>query len=228
MKNIFLFTLALLATLTTQAQTTSGEIRGYVTDSITNEPIAGAMVSINYKGQTKGAITDFDGLYSIKPIDPGTYSVTINFIGKPAVTLADITVGANKTRSLNYAYGANIKEIVIFSESDDIDMRESPGKISIPAKDYFTNAGGRNPGDVITTFTPGAVSIDRQPKAGNISFRGGRGDATLYIIDGVKVIGDAYVPSIAVEDMTVITGGLPASYGDTTSGVVIITTKSFR
>jgi hypothetical protein len=49
----------------------------------------------------------------------------------------------------------------------------------------------------------------------------------LYIIDGVKVTGDPQVPQRGLEEIVVITGGIPAQYGDTTSGVVIITTKSF-
>jgi hypothetical protein len=48
------------------------------------------------------------------------------------------------------------------------------------------------------------------------------------MIDGVKVIGEPQLPNQGIAEMVVITGGLPAQFGDTTSGVVLITTKSFQ
>ncbi|MPM13950.1 hypothetical protein SDC9_60310 [bioreactor metagenome] len=57
------------------------------------------------------------------------------------------------------------------------------------------------------------------------SIRGGRTDGTVMYIDGVRVRGSSSLPKSALEQVTVITGGLPANYGDATGGVVNITTK---
>ncbi|NCU32890.1 MAG: hypothetical protein EOM23_08170, partial [Candidatus Moranbacteria bacterium] len=57
------------------------------------------------------------------------------------------------------------------------------------------------------------------------SIRGGREDGTVMYIDGVRVRGSSSLPKSALEQVTVITGGLPANYGDATGGVVNITTK---
>ena len=43
-----------------------------------------------------------------------------------------------------------------------------------------------------------------------------------------KVIGEPQIPQTGIEEMMVITAGVPAQYGDTTSGVVLIQTRSFR
>ncbi len=60
----------------------------------------------------------------------------------------------------------------------------------------------------------------------NLNIRGGRGDANIYFIDGVKVQGSHNVPKSAIQQVTVITGGIPANYGDVTGGVISIETRS--
>jgi hypothetical protein len=62
----------------------------------------------------------------------------------------------------------------------------------------------------------------------DLNFSGSRSGSTLYMIDGVKVIGEPQLPNQGIAEMVVITGGLPAQFGDTTSGVVLITTKSYK
>jgi hypothetical protein len=62
---------------------------------------------------------------------------------------------------------------------------------------------------------------------GDFHVRGGRGDATAFIVDGVKSPNISGVPSLAVENLAIITGGIPAQYGDNTSGVIVVTTKDY-
>ena len=44
-------------------------------------------------------------------------------------------------------------------------------------------------------------------------------------IDGIRVIGNSSVPQSAIEQVDVILGGVPARYGDVTSGIINVTTK---
>jgi outer membrane receptor for ferrienterochelin and colicin len=63
---------------------------------------------------------------------------------------------------------------------------------------------------------------------GELYFRGSRTGAVQYNIDGVKMGANAArIPSSAIGSISVYTGGLPAKYGDTTGGVVVIETKSY-
>jgi outer membrane receptor protein involved in Fe transport len=41
------------------------------------------------------------------------------------------------------------------------------------------------------------------------------------------MFGTAEVPSQAIEQVTILSGGIPAEYGDLTGGVIIISTKNF-
>ena len=55
--------------------------------------------------------------------------------------------------------------------------------------------------------------------------RGSRENATSYYVDGIKVRGAIGVPTSGIEQITVVTGGLPAQYGDATGGIISVTTK---
>ena len=79
---------------------------------------------------------------------------------------------------------------------------------------------GRSAGSIASTV--GGVQSDAN---GNItSVRGSRDDATFYYIDGIKVRGSTNLPKSAIEEVSVMTGGVPANFGDAT-GVISITTR---
>ena len=80
---------------------------------------------------------------------------------------------------------------------------------------------GRSAASIATTV--GGVQSDAN---GNItSVRGSRGDASYYYIDGIKVRGSTSLPKSAIEEVNVMTGGVPANYGDATGGIISITTR---
>jgi len=68
-----------------------------------------------------------------------------------------------------------------------------------------------------------------QEDSGDVfQIRGSRTGATRLMVDGNYVDDFNSIPNSAIQEMQVLTGGIPAKYGDTTGGVVIITTKSYR
>lgn len=54
-----------------------------------------------------------------------------------------------------------------------------------------------------------------------ITIRGRRGDC-YYYIDGIKVRGSANLPKKSIEEVTVITGGVPVDYGDLKGSIIRI------
>jgi len=83
-------------------------------------------------------------------------------------------------------------------------------------------------GKISTIVT--SMSSDFKPAAegGGMSVRGSREGSVLYFIDGVKVRdSEVAVPASGISSVSVYSGGIPAKYGDTTSGVVIVNTKSY-
>lgn len=57
----------------------------------------------------------------------------------------------------------------------------------------------------------------------SVNVRGGRTDGNSYYVDGVRVRG-IDVPNSMVNSTQIITGGIPANYGDVTGGVISVTT----
>ena len=62
---------------------------------------------------------------------------------------------------------------------------------------------------------------------GELSFRGSRKGDMIYLIDGIKSTDVYNVPSCSISKMMVYTGGLPAKYGDTLGGAIVVETKGY-
>ena len=112
-----LVVLFIFSATTTFAQ--SGSLEGKITDKNTGEPVPFANVIANKNGnQVAGVTTNFDGEYTIKPLDPGTYDLIVSFVGYGQVTLEGIVVSSNKItfRDVQISEGIDIEEVVIKDE----------------------------------------------------------------------------------------------------------------
>jgi hypothetical protein len=79
MKRILILLLSLFAAIGGQAQ---GCLKGTVTDAKTGEPLPFVNVSVFQDGkQVHGGVTDFDGIFTIKPLAVGKYDVEIKYVG---------------------------------------------------------------------------------------------------------------------------------------------------
>ena len=136
----------------------------------------------------------------------------------------DIVVGDGKTAyiTIGLSNGEGVKldevEIVAYQEPlIDGDMK-SGGTVT---REEYQNMATKNINSVAAT-TAGVYQAD---EGSGLNVRGGRSNSTIYFVDGVKVIGGLGIPQQGVEQLTVITGGLPAQYGDATSGIISVTTR---
>ena len=69
--------------------------------------------------------------------------------------------------------------------------------------------------------------IQQQEGTNEVIIRGSRPGDAIYYIDGVKANDMSSVPGVAVQGLEAYTGGIPAKYGDTTGGVVVLETKGY-
>ena len=83
-------------------------IKGTVVDDTTNQPIAGANVIV--KGTKKGAVTDFDGNFTIVVPDNAT-TLVVSYIGYSTKDVA-IVVGENLTIRLSED-ASQLDEVII-------------------------------------------------------------------------------------------------------------------
>jgi hypothetical protein len=213
---LWLFFVVLAGTLS--AQSDAGKIKGIVTDE--NGPVEYATVVIIQSGVIKGgATTDEKGEYSIVPVSPGVYEVKASYAGNNSV-VTGVDVAANKTIAVdvNLSTGVEMKTVEIF-ETIQIDQTTQGGALS---SEQIQQSGIRNV-NTLAAMVPGVYQSD---DGGSLSMRGGRSSGTTYFIDGVKVRGVTTLPQKAIGQLTVITGGTPAEYGDMIGGVISITTAS--
>ncbi len=93
----------------------NGSIVGKLTDKdYNNEPLPFANVFI--KGTTKGVTSDFDGLYALENVAPGTYTMVYSFVGYETVEIPDVIVEADKVTNIDVPMGASaaaLDEVVI-------------------------------------------------------------------------------------------------------------------
>ena len=113
MKNLFAF-IAFLCTAWLTAQT--GAIVGKLTDKeLNDDPLAFANILI--KGTTTGTTSDFDGLYEIPGLEPGTYVVVYSYLGYETIEIPNVVVEADKETTINVplsdSQGFALDEVVI-------------------------------------------------------------------------------------------------------------------
>jgi hypothetical protein len=207
------------------AQNSTGTIKGQILND-DHEPVIGAVIKILQGGSLIGGTdTDQDGLYTYKPLNAGSYDVVVSSQETQTKRITDVRVSSERTTYLDLTVSTNtlIQVDVVAYRKDIIDNTFMHIK-EISGSDLQVMAIGR--GDVMGAVT--AMSSEAtQGSDGNYHIRGGRGDATAYIVDGVKSPSISGVSALSIENLAIITGGIPAQYGDNTSGVIVVTTKDY-
>ncbi len=205
----------------------NAELSGQVKDDA-GKPIDFASVVIESNGSQRGMNTDEDGFYSFKPLEPGTYTLTVSFLGMRTVIIPNIVLSEDDQRTINITMEVTLLDI-------DVDIRPTPEGLFDPTNAYVPTSipeeafgklalSHENPIEIVPILTPGVYVPDR---GGPLHFSGSRDDASVFIVDGVKVIGRLGLITNAIKNMVVYNGGMPAKYGDSIGGVVVITTKGY-
>ncbi|WP_222981905.1 TonB-dependent receptor [Flagellimonas meishanensis] len=93
----------------------NGSIVGKLTDKeLNDEPLAFANVLI--KGTTSGTTSDFDGLFEISGLEPGSYTVVISFLGYETLEVPNVVIEPGKVTQVSAGLGAasvGLDEVVV-------------------------------------------------------------------------------------------------------------------
>lgn len=225
LKKTTLTALLLIGSLSIFSQGSMGALKGQVLND-ESLPVFGATVRILQGGALVGGTdTDENGMYTYKPLNAGSYDVLISSVETRTKKVTDVRVSSEKTTYLDVAVTSNTLEgvdviayVKPIIDKTFMDIKEISGE------DLIHMAYDRSDlGSAVVNLTSEATRDEN----GDFHVRGGRGDATAFIVDGVKSPNIAGVPSLAVENLAIITGGIPAQYGDNTSGVIVVTTKDY-
>ncbi|MFT4833407.1 MAG: hypothetical protein ACI8WP_000161, partial [Flavobacteriaceae bacterium] len=77
----------------------TGSLAGTITDTKTGESLIG--VTVLLEGTTLGAVTDLDGFYLIKDIEPKSYSIQINYVGYKPTIKYNVVIRSGGSPDLN-------------------------------------------------------------------------------------------------------------------------------
>lgn len=228
MKHIIATCIALISGLFMSGQVASGEIHGKVFDDF-GLPVEGVIIEASSGSEPMPALTDSTGRFRIKPLPPGTYTVKMRMTGFSEINVTGVKVNPDKITFLKDAtLTMNTERAVIVLEyKDPLIHKDGETVITIRSKE-LNQMSSSNGGDLKKMVLSLSSEIKSSADGEELYFRGSRSGSVIYLIDGVKIRENVpNIPSSGISSMSVYTGGLPAKYGDTTGGVIVIETKSY-
>lgn len=217
--------LFLLLTIYANAQSGNG-ITGKIIDEQSGTPMEFVAVAAFVNDRVMAtAETDENGYYKLKPLEAGSYTVKASIIGYHPHSITEVAVSSLKMTLLNIKMNASAYEIIGGGVEEYqiklIDPFDATG--SIIAKQDIKDMPYTSVNDIAATSS----GVFQKEEGGALNIRGGRDNATKYIVDGIPLHGMASIPKSAIKEMRVLTGGIPAMFGDATGGIIVITTKGF-
>jgi Carboxypeptidase regulatory-like domain len=203
----------------------SGTIKATVLD-IDKRPLPGAVVRI--VGTNIGGATDMDGVVNLRAVSAGTYEVEARMVGYKAYVKRNVVVSAGQTAYLSYPMQlktCDTCDIIVYGDYAKSPVDKEYSTITnITAQQIKVMAVSR--GDVTGMITNTCSSCSQTP-SGGLVMRGSRPGQSQMFVDGEKIYGSSSVPGLAIGQITVLSGGIPAEYGDLSGGAVIVTTKDY-
>ena len=226
MKKIITF-LVMLSVFAVSAQPKKGAVKGVVTDDSGEAVPFANVMALQDGAQVLGTTTDFDGKYTLKPLDPGVYQIQFSFVGYQTTKIENVIVSPDKLTELNgkLHQGVDLSEVVIEYERPVFEKDQTTSGTT-RTRSEIRQLACRSVADIVKIAGNRVVSRDNG--AGRNNVRGSRVGSSVTFIDGVKVIGTNRLPTTAIEEVTVKTGGVPAQYenADKASEIVEITTST--
>ena len=225
LKKVYLTLLFAVISLTlVYSQAGNASLTGIIKDKKSGETLPFINIVIkNGATQVAGGATDFDGKYNLKPIVPGTYDVEISSVGYKKMRQTGVVIKGNIINFLDIKLdptSVDIDEVEIVAYKVPLITKDGGANQTTVTREEIRNMSARNATAIIATV--GGVQTATN---GDVSVRGARAENTFTYIDGVKVRGSANLPKASLEEVSVITGGIPANFGDATGGIVRITTR---
>ncbi len=226
MKNSILTAFALFIVTLLSAQS-FGEIQGKIFDE-NGMPMPVVYVSVKTATAVFETETDFNGKFKIKPLPVGSYTLEASFVGYNILKKVGVNINSDKiTRLMNLHMEVSTTEMPVVVIQGTKNPLIDPEETSIRTikMDDFKHSPTNTVTGVITAVSSDISVGDN----GELYFRGSRNGSSVMYLDGVKIMGNSLpsVPSSGINNVMVYTGGVPAKYGDTTGGVVVIETKNF-
>lgn len=166
----------------------SGTISGKIVDKESQEVLIGASALL--QGTTLGSVTDLNGVFTIKNVKPGNYTLVIKYIGYTDVSQS-VRVAEGQQVSVPdiilESSSLNLAEIEVFANV--VDDRKTPVAIAnIGALEINEQLGGMQLPELLNS-TPGVYATQGDGAFGDayVNVRGFGQEEILFMINGVPM-----------------------------------------
>jgi len=209
----------------------SASLRGYVRDASTGETLLQANVVVTETGE--GTATNNEGYYTLRGLEPGTYTVVVSYIGFRRRS-EEVRLEAGEERRLDVELApADLQtdEVVVTGASDAEAAERQIGTDRLRTATVTDLPSVLEP-DVFRSLSllPGVTTASDY--SSNLYIRGGGPDQTLVLLDGTTVYNPTHFFGFfstfnpdAIKDVQLYKGAYPAEYGGRLGSVVAIYNK---
>ena len=216
------------------------QISGTIADS-TGAYVVGAQVKAiqTSTGFTRTAVTNSSGFYQLVSIPIGPYKLEVSAAGfKTSVQEVVLQVNVNPTLNFSLEVGAVQQQVVVQASASMAETETAAvGQVINDKSVIDLPLNGRNPAQLVAlsgaaTVQGGFLSSKNYPTSESISVSGGDTNGTTYLMDGGyddDVFSAVNLPlpfPDVLQEFSVQTSSIPASYGERAGGVVNVVTKS--
>jgi hypothetical protein len=225
--------LILLISVATFAQNNKQNIRGIVTDKLSQTALIGATIQIsNSEIET---VTDEKGNYILTEITPDRYDIKVSFEGYKEVVIPNVIVTSGKEVIMDITMEDEFKKLdeVVIKTSNKAGIINKLATVStrtFSMEEVNRFAGGRS--DVARLAANFAGVSTPDDSRNDIVIRGNSPVGVLWRIDGMNVTNPNHFASVGttggavsalntnlLKDSDFFTSAFPAEYGNATSGV---------
>ena len=229
---IFCCTIILLPKNSFAQPSGTGDIRGFVYDKETGEPVI--FTNVYLEGTTYGGATDINGLYSISRVPAGSYTLMCTYVGYDTTRISiDVKSGDIINQKLFLSeLSIELDELVITSEKEEktSEVRISTIKITPKQMGKIPAIGGEPDLAQYLQVLPGVVFTGDQ--GGQLYIRGGSQIQTKVLLDGMTIYNPFHSIGLfsvfetdLIKNVEVVTGGFNATYSGRISAVIDVATK---
>lgn len=229
----YFFVLLLFISNVSFSQNNTQNIRGVVTDKLSQIPLTG--VSVEIIALQKGTNTDASGKYTVSNIPPDRYEVNFSHTGYKSVTIPNVVVTSGKEVILDIAMEETfdqLSEVVVKagSKGSTVNKLASVSARTFSMEEVNRYAGGRSdPARLVANFAGVSAPDDSR---NDIVIRGNSPVGVLWRIDGMNVTNPNHFASVGttggavsalnpnlLKNSDFFTSAFPAEYGNATAGV---------
>jgi|GEM_PF-1433088 len=223
-----------LTPLKSHGQPQTGTIAGKITD-----PGGQALIGVNViiPGTTRGTTTDEQGNFQLGALTAGEHTLKFTYIGYRTEVREHIPVTAGQTTQLEVSLvqeALQMQAIVVSPGSFSVSQGQTARQQIIQKQRILSMPATLDDISRVIQLMPGVSFSD--DFSAHFHVRGGQQNENLILMDGMEIFDPYHLKNIGgavgvmnldlIEEVSILTGGFAAKYGDKLSAVVAVENRN--